>query len=248
MNIGLGNLGLQGLTQNRTDKSADAAQFPTPKSAVPAERSNGDFSKILKAKNEPAKKFDSREKIEDEKDTDTLPQDSRYPDRPVAVKTTRAGGQQDNGSVKAKAANEAPLNGSTRKIVEDLDASVVENAWNRKPLGETGALKNLELAEEGEQVQLNPATQEAIMRFLATMKAELGVEPQEIMEAMSRLEVTDLLKAPEDTMAQVLDGLKLGGADRVRAADLYQTMLMETAQASLQNTVRDSGKEVDLKV
>lgn len=233
MNVGLGSLGLSNLSGNaaRGDQVSQDAALNSPgsqrKDRAP------EFSKVLREKSEPAKKSESFKKAEPAKKENAQTKSQR-----ASPTTDQRNSEQNSVGPENKriAAEEKPLN--------SIDATVT-----RKPLAGLDKQEDAPALEEDlTTTNYVQADQQAMMRFLFQMKDELGIEPQDIMEAMSALGDGDLLKSPEQTMAQVLDGLELQGFPRVRATELYENMLKETAEAHLAKWAQSSGRSVDMKV
>lgn len=108
-------------------------------------------------------------------------------------------------------------------------------------------LKKVDESEESNQSTSRPE-QEAMLKFMMSMNKELGVKPEEVISAMGSLSDESLLQSPEDTMSEVIQKLDLAPGKQARAVELYQTMLKETAEASMKNWAEKSGKQVDVKL
>lgn len=88
----------------------------------------------------------------------------------------------------------------------------------------------------------------AMIKFLYSMKTELGVNPEEVVKAMSNLDAESMLKPPEETMVKVLDQLQLQPVQTERAEELYQIMLKDTAEASMGKMLSENDQTVEFEV
>jgi len=92
------------------------------------------------------------------------------------------------------------------------------------------------------------AEESAMIKFLMSMKNELGVEPEQIVTAMISLDAQSLKQPPEETMQMVLQSLNLRPAQFERAEELYQNMLKDTAEASMGKMLSENNQTVDFAV
>lgn len=69
--------------------------------------------------------------------------------------------------------------------------------------------------------------QRVMQEFMASMESELGIPPEEVVAAISKLSPRDMLRAPEETVTEVLHNLNLSEEDSERAAVLYLGMLTQ---------------------
>lgn len=70
--------------------------------------------------------------------------------------------------------------------------------------------------------------QAAMLKFMVSMEDELGISPEEILQAMTSLQEEELSLTPEESMAKVLAGMDLEPEEVERAAELYSEMLVST--------------------
>jgi hypothetical protein len=88
----------------------------------------------------------------------------------------------------------------------------------------------------------------ALQVFLDQMQSQLGVKPEQVVEAFSKLDISDLAQSPEDTMPKVIGELKLKGKDKEIATDLYSQMLSMSATAKMQDYLKDQKQTANLEV
>jgi len=132
-------------------------------------------------------------------------------------------------------------------VAKKYESPVAVQVSNEGDTSSVSPVEQMELLESAAQKPV--ITEKAVMvQFLLSMKNELGVDPEKIVEAMANLDEDQLLKAPEETMSLVLGQLGLNANQRVRAEELYSVMLKDSATASMQESLIDSGKNVDFKV
>jgi len=117
---------------------------------------------------------------------------------------------------------------------------------SEKTFHQVGSKKNDELDEA--DAAPSHAEQQAMLKFMMSMNRELGVKPEEVISAMGSLSDESLLKSPEETMTEVIQKLDLSPKQQGRAVELYQTMLKETAEASMKDWAEKSGKKIDFKL
>lgn len=90
-------------------------------------------------------------------------------------------------------------------------------------------------------------TREAAMQgFLERMHDELGVEPDQILEAFSKLDVTDLTAPPEQTLDKVIGQLNLPPAQAKKAEDMYAEMLALSATANMSEYLKSQNQTANL--
>lgn len=94
----------------------------------------------------------------------------------------------------------------------------------------------------------------AVMKFMKLMEEEFGISPQQLVAAMAAAQT---VATQVDTQQQIplmptkeafFQELGLEGPQVKRAEYLYQNMLKEMAQESMANYLRESNKELDIKV
>ena len=81
--------------------------------------------------------------------------------------------------------------------------------------------------------------QRAIVKFLRSMEIEMGVKPQNILEAFSKMDGASLEAPPEETQGDFLKQLKLNPSQEIRARALYENLLSETASLRQTQESRD---------
>jgi hypothetical protein len=67
-----------------------------------------------------------------------------------------------------------------------------------------------------------------MLKFMDSMESELGVPPEEILVAMSKLAPEDLKKSPEASAELIIRNLDLGKEDEAKALSLFAGMLVAT--------------------
>lgn len=69
--------------------------------------------------------------------------------------------------------------------------------------------------------------QKVMRKFMDSMESELSIPPEKLAEAMTRLNDSQLVKAPEETVGQIIEKLDLDPEDTERAESLYLAMVTE---------------------
>jgi flagellar hook-length control protein FliK len=95
------------------------------------------------------------------------------------------------------------------------------------PRGETVQRK------AAENLQQIDSKRKPLLKFMASMESELGVEPQRLLKAMAELSDQELMSPPSTSMSSVLDKLALEPLQRQRAEVLYGEMLEKIDRGDL---------------
>lgn len=99
----------------------------------------------------------------------------------------------------------------------------------------------------GAENETEAVSREAAMQgFLQQMQSELGVEPEQILQAFAQLDVTDLTAPPEMTLEKVIGQLNLTPADAKKAEDMYAEMLALSATANMSEYLKAQNQTANL--
>ena len=90
--------------------------------------------------------------------------------------------------------------------------------------------------------------QEAMWAFLDRMNQELGVQPDEVMNAFAKLDVDNLVAPPEESADEFVQNLDIDPAKQEQALGLYSQLLTWTSAASLSEQLQQQGQNADLNV
>lgn len=94
----------------------------------------------------------------------------------------------------------------------------------------------------------------AVIKFMKLMEEEFGISPQQLVAAMAAAQTVATQAGTQQqiplmpTKEAFFQELGLEGPQIKRAEYLYQNMLKEMAQESMANYLRESNKELDIKV
>src|SRR5262245_47066765 len=80
------------------------------------------------------------------------------------------------------------------------------------------------------------------------MQAQLGVQPEDVVGAFSKLELSDLAAPPEDTVEKVIGALNLSEPDKQKATGFYNEMLAMSAAASMSQYLQNNSQTAQLEV
>jgi len=98
------------------------------------------------------------------------------------------------------------------------------------------------------QGEVQSARQMAMQVFLDRMQSEVGVSPDKLVEAFSKLSVQDLAEAPEDTADKLISELKLDPKNSKKAAGLYGEMLGMMAAAGMAQYLSNTNQQAQFHV
>lgn len=85
-----------------------------------------------------------------------------------------------------------------------------------------------DIRREGESARLG-----AMENFMARMRSEFGVSPEQVLQAFANLDEATMMGAPERTVGEFLAQLPILPEQERRASEIYQEMVGETGQAAL---------------
>lgn len=142
-------------------------------------------------------------------------------------------------------------NANKSNLKEDLNPGVStgEAAPRSDQVQHKGRSTTVEKYDEIESTRAPIVTEEgAMVTFLNAMQKEVGVEPQKVVEAMVSLDAEAMMRPPEETMTTILENLEIPPEKMAKAEELYQKMLMETAEASMGKMLRENEQTIDFKV
>lgn len=159
-----------------------------------------------------------------------------------------------NNSLNTKSAQSSTNSQAINENTEFFTPSTAQTVSGANPKTEASNIDEITLADVLETKEdlnetniLNP-DQDAMVRFLKSMQKELGVSPEQMIEAFDKLSAEDLMSAPEDSFDQVISNLNLSGHKAGRAEELYHNMLKETAEESFKQSIHKHGEVLNLKV
>ncbi len=89
---------------------------------------------------------------------------------------------------------------------------------------------------------------QAMEEFLNSMENELGIKPEKVIEAFSRLDGQALLASPEDTAEEFIANLDLPPAQEPRAAELYMEMLRVIGEVESDEKLSDRAPQIHIDV
>ena len=106
-----------------------------------------------------------------------------------------------------------------------------------------------ELVEVSARAQEAPKKKEKVMvQFLHKMKEELGVEPEDVVLAFSRMDQEALMKPPEEAVDDFVEALEINTDLKPKAKDLFENMLKDSANEKMVETIKSSEKDLALNV
>jgi flagellar hook-length control protein FliK len=104
-------------------------------------------------------------------------------------------------------------------------------------------------AQSADEKATEAATREKVMtQFLTRMQSELGIAPEQFVEAFSQLEITDLALPPEETIEKVIANLNLDEGQKLVAEDMYSEMLAMSAAANMSQYLKDNSQGAKLEI
>lgn len=89
---------------------------------------------------------------------------------------------------------------------------------------------------------------EAMRAFLSRMEDELGVDPEQVLQAFAKLDVDMLMASPEASASSFLDNLELSTEDREKAMGLYSQLLTWRTTAGLSENLGAQGQQAQMSV
>lgn len=90
--------------------------------------------------------------------------------------------------------------------------------------------------------------QAAMEMFLNRMQDQLGVAPEKIVEAFSKLDLADLAAPPEESAAKLISELDLNSQDSQKALGFYNEMLAMSAAAGMAQYLQQNNQQADFQV
>ncbi|MEK6556334.1 MAG: flagellar hook-length control protein FliK, partial [Bdellovibrionota bacterium] len=122
---------------------------------------------------------------------------------------------------------------------------ITEKSEKTNASPEPVAAQKVQSADESSEA----ATREKVMAtFLDRMQSQLGIEPEQFVEAFSQLEISDLALPPEETVGKVIESLDLDEAQKLVAENLYSEMLVMSAAANMSQYLKDNSQTANLEV
>lgn len=88
----------------------------------------------------------------------------------------------------------------------------------------------------------------ALQTFIQKMRDEVGVDANDITEALQNLTSQELAMPPAQNIEKILDSLGLVGEQREKAQFLFQDFLKQTASNSLADHLKTSGRQLSMQV
>jgi hypothetical protein len=217
-------LDIRGTKVNVSGVGSDISRLMSSDSAAPSNRSNGNpFSPLESGK------ADFQNAL-----TTNI---SKKPEAKESLKATKANYKKTGAH---KSGLKDNLNPGTHSGVSPRTESRPETK---------GRETSVEKYDEIDSARTPIVTEEsAMVTFLTAMQREIGVEPQKVVEAMVSLDAESMRKPPEETMTAILENLEIPADKMPKAEELYQKMLMETAEASMGKMLRENSQTIDFKV
>jgi flagellar hook-length control protein FliK len=141
---------------------------------------------------------------------------------------------------------------SKSRLDEKTSAREIDKENSSQPMGDESNTDKLQSkSQDNAQKKSMPKVatrEEAMSLFLVQMQKDLGVDPEDIMEAFSNLDAATLMSSPEDSAKQVIAQLGLDTVDSKKANTYYQEMLAMTAAANMNGMLSQSGKTANVQV
>ncbi len=124
---------------------------------------------------------------------------------------------------------------------EDASTAAVQAALTQAIQDLTADLGTVQVIEQD--------TRNAAMKdFLAQMKSEFGIKPEQVIKAFAGLAPEKLAAAPDATMNDVLKSLGIKPEQMPKAERIYSDMLNATGESALNETLAGASVGVTLKV
>jgi flagellar hook-length control protein FliK len=127
----------------------------------------------------------------------------------------------------------AKANSKSREVTGPPGKQMVSTQKNEKKMDTREAEPSEEVPKiKGEEkLQALKASlserQRVMQKFMDSVESEFSIPPERIVEAMTQLSDEDLLKAPEESVSQVIDKLDLGPLESEKAEAMYLAMLQQ---------------------
>lgn len=147
---------------------------------------------------------------------------------------------------------------SVRKEVSAKDAALKpnESSFSRELTKEKAvpAQSKISTSDESRQQDKIQENQDAVTRekalktFLDKMQSQLGVNPEEVVKAFSKLTADELAMPAEETIGKVIGQLELSEEDRKVATELYTEMLAMSAAASMSQYLKNQNEVAQVEV
>lgn len=88
----------------------------------------------------------------------------------------------------------------------------------------------------------------ALQAFLKKMKDKLNIEPEKLLQAFAKMDPSDLVLPPEQTVDKVIAGLDLKPDQVPMARKLFEDMLRQTASSSMAEYLKSSGNQLSVEL
>lgn len=216
-----------------------------------SERAEANKTSFAKAKPENRRKAQNGDRDEKSRDSENVSANgsggSQQPQAPVknepslkdeslsAKVDERAGAPSGIGKLiektDAQAEGERKVSGSTEMTLAGLVDAIARKAdLNSKgPKIDSETLSLLE-SFKGEQVTVK---QLGVQQFMARMKEAFDIDPEEIVQAFTKLDQKTLLSSPEQAKDAFLNNLDVDGEDMPLAGEMYDQMVEITGRAEM---------------
>lgn len=157
--------------------------------------------------------------------------------------------QDDNSSfanvLSQKNAPEKPVNPSKVKI--ESSAPQATNQGVEAPVKEKPS--EFSKNENKQEVITESEAKEKIMNlFLQKMQSELGIQPDDFIDAYAQLDEADLALPAEETIEKVIGNLDLDESQRKVAEGLYAEMLVLSAAVNMSHYLKHAEKTANVEV
>jgi flagellar hook-length control protein FliK len=153
--------------------------------------------------------------------------------------------------ISAQSRNKSDALPKSERPVEKISPSGEPRQRNeisdRKSRGEAAPAAEISKSEESKKSE-SVDREKALQVFLDKMQTQLGVPPEQIVEAFSKLELSDLALPAEDTIGKVIGELNLSAEDKEVAGGLYSEMLAMSAAASMSQYLQSKNETAQMEV
>ena len=165
-----------------------------------------------------------------------------------------------NEAVKSSHDFDKKLKNVEPKIPKDKPAASKDySAQDRKSSSPEKTLSEKRIEERAQEAQERGSSQqvdkkkltkqEAMWAFLDRMDQELGVQPDQVMNAFAKLDVDNLVAPPETSADEFVENLNLQSPGQEdKALNLYSQLLTWTSAASLSEQLQKQGQHADMAV
>lgn len=188
-----------------------------------------DFEKVL------GSRTNELEKLQNAKDETKRPQVPKSDALESRSENTSTRLEPKSGPIKDR-----PEKGNSEKVAEKGINPKSNSIADKR---ETGKLETTVKAKNDGELEKSSVNAEkkaeiVMQQFMDSLESELGIPPEDIVEAMTELPKAQLLQSPESTASQVIgklsDKLSLSKDEQDRAMELYLGMLQQLQQPILQ--------------